>query len=800
MNRKQRRAAGVAPERGNAAALFAAATQSHQAGQLAEAEALYRRTLALAPRHADALHRLGVLAYQVGDATAAIALLDRALAIESGVAAYHVHRGLALAAVGRLDDAAGACRAAVALNPDSLEAQANLGLVLLQAGQFDAAAQAGRRTVALAPDLADGHNILGEALQALGQADEAIASLRRAVALAPDFAEAHNGLGQALWRLGRLDEAADHFQRAIMAAPGFTLAYSNLAGVQKAQGRLDLAAANLRHAAALAPQHPAVLNNLAVVLMAQGDAQQAMQVTLRALEAGETAALRETFVHCATTLQIDSGGERLRPLLIRALGEAWGRPEDLVRIALDLSKQAPALAETITAAAAHADRVEPATIEALGDDALLLAVLRQTPNIDIEVERALTLARRTLLQATEAGDPLSAPQVAFYASLAQQAFINEFVFAVGAEEAERAQRCRDSLSICLAAGDAAPIAVVLAAACYQPLASLAFAERLLSQTWPEPMRDLLTMQIAEPAEEAQLRNEIPRLTPIVESSLRVQAQYEDNPYPRWVQTAVASAPQSLSEHLLNAYPHAGLAPLPDGDIEVLIAGCGAGRNALETHRAFSGANTLAVDLSAASLAYALRKARQSGETRLQFAQADLLHIAGLGRHFDLIEASGVLHHMTDPFAGWRALLSVLRPGGVMRLGFYSALARRNLPDIEIGEPTPQALRQARQDLAMLDDQRACQALLAQDFYSLSGCRDLLFHTCEHRLALGDLAAFMNEAGLRFVGFVIEDQILNAYRQRFPNDVGARDLNAWRAFEQDHPDTFARMYQFWVQKG
>ena len=39
----------------------------------------------------------------------------------------------------------------------------------------------------------------------------------------------------------------------------------------------------------------------------------------------------------------------------------------------------------------------------------------------------------------------------------------------------------------------------------------------------------------------------------------------------------------------------------------------------------------------------------------------------------------------------------------------------------------------------------------------------------------------------------------AYRARFPNDVAATDLSNWHAFEEDNPDTFIEMYQFWVQK-
>jgi len=87
---------------------------------------------------------------------------------------------------------------------------------------------------------------------------------------------------------------------------------------------------------------------------------------------------------------------------------------------------------------------------------------------------------------------------------------------------------------------------------------------------------------------------------------------------------------------------------------------------------------LAVDLSISSLAYAKRKSRKLGLTTIEYAQADLLKLGSLGRSFDIIESSGVLHHLAAPWAGWRVLLSLLRPGGFMRLGFYSEVARRDI--------------------------------------------------------------------------------------------------------------------------
>src|SRR5262249_3311848 len=151
-------------------------------------------------------------------------------------------------------------------------------------------------------------------------------------------------------------------------------------------------------------------------------------------------------------------------------------------------------------------------------------------------------------------------------------------------------------------------------------------------------------------------------------------------------------------------------------IDILIAGCGTGRNAIETAQRFKGARTLAVDLSLNSLGYALRKTPP--DLAIAYAQADLLELGSIDRRFDLIEAVGVLHHLADPFAGWRVLLSLLKPGGVMMMGLYSAGARRNLPGKADFPADAQSIRRARQDLI-----GRCLGLERHpDFFTISSCR------------------------------------------------------------------------------
>lgn len=289
-------------------------------------------------------------------------------------------------------------------------------------------------------------------------------------------------------------------------------------------------------------------------------------------------------------------------------------------------------------------------------------------------------------------------------------------------------------------------------------------------------------------------------------SRAVQQQYEDNPYPRWTPAASPAPATALDATLAAMFPLARVqVPGAGGRHDILVAGCGTGQQSIEVAQSVRGARVLAVDLSRTSLAYAQRQTEALGVGGIEYAQADLLRLGALDRRFDVIEASGVLNHLADPWDGWRALLTLLRPGGVMRLGLYSEAARRDVVlarDFIAAQgwpPTPESIRRCRQAMMAEEDGTPLRRLSgSSDFGSVSGCRDLLFHVQEHRLTLPGIAAFLAAHGLTFLGFDLVGTAPQLYRSWFPDDPAMTDLAAWDAFEQDYPDTFAGMYQFWVQ--
>ena len=784
MNRKERRAAErqSSPNRASGAGLqdlFAEAIQHHRSGRLAEAEHRYRRILAVAPRHADSLHLLGVAAFQAGRFGPAIDLIGKALAVQPDFPEALSNLGNALVGQSRLDDAVASFRKALDLRPDYPDAHMNLANALMKQGQLDEAAASYRKALDFRPNDVQVLVNLGNILEDLGKPDEAIDCYRKALVLKPDFPEAHNNLGVTLYGLGRLEEAIASYLQALKGKRDFVMAF----------------------------------NNLASALLAQGKPAAAFNVVKQSLQIGETDDAKSIFVTClarAPGLPDDKG---LRPLVIRALSEHWGLPSALTRICIDLVKLDPGIAGCIARAVEAWPRPLPEQtlfetngLTAVAADPLLSALLDAAPICDIEMERFLAMARRALLdiagKTTETGEGIG-----FYSALARQCFINEYVFAVPADEDRKAGELRDLLSAALKTGAPIPVLHLVSVAAYFPLHSLPLSALLLERSWPAEIAPLLAQQVREPAEEHRIGTTIPRLTDIEdEVSLLVQRQYEENPYPRWVKLPPSRRADSVDAYLRQTFPLATFDRSPaNGRTEILVAGCGTGQQSLRTSQQFPKARILAVDLSRSSLAYAIRKTRELGVSSIEYAQADLLKLGTLGRQFDAIEASGVLHHLADTWMGWRTLLSLLRPGGFMQIGLYSEIARRDVVRLRkaIAEqgygPTADEIRRWRQDFIDLAGGGGSADGRPSDLFTISSCRDLLFHVQEHRVTLTGIERFLEENNLTFLGFEVAADILHAYRLRFPEDRAATNLAQWQIFEEENPDTFVGMYQFWIQK-
>ena len=211
-----------------------------------------------------------------------------------------------------------------------------------------------------------------------------------------------------------------------------------------------------------------------------------------------------------------------------------------------------------------------------------------------------------------------------------------------------------------------------------------------------------------------------------------------------------------------------------------------------------------MDLSLASLAYAKRKTAELGITNIEYLQADILKLDQLEQKFDIIESVGVLHHMDEPMAGWRILTDLLKPGGLIKIGLYSELARQHIVEVrkeitlqKVGTSESE-IREFRRSLTESNDENHQLLTKSRDFFSLSTLRDLIFHVQEHRFTLPQIKKCLDELGLKFCGFINKDIISN-FRKLHGKNADICDLELWHQYEESNPRAFAAMYQFWCQK-
>jgi SAM-dependent methyltransferase len=422
-------------------------------------------------------------------------------------------------------------------------------------------------------------------------------------------------------------------------------------------------------------------------------------------------------------------------------------------------------------------------------DPLLSLALRNGINTDPEIELLLTAIRRHLLIDADPATRAQKPVYEFACVLVEQGHNNEFVWPVAPQED--------------AALEALPETEHLLPALYGHFPQTVAGVR------PRSLAALIARDATERESESTAAANLASLSPAAAdadaTSRAVAAQYEANPYPRWLRLSKPHDGAYLDylRTFFNDQERARFA----SPFAVLIAGCGTGEQAIAAAFGYGAqASVTGVDLSRASLGFAARRAAEYALANLDFVHGDILELDALDHQFDLIECIGVLHHMADPLAGWRHLVDRLKPGGMMLIGLYSAAARRHISALrarrseaapDIAADTIRAFRAGLLTTAGDDDAELILATPA--FYALSSCRDLLFHAHEQPVTIPQIAEWLETLGLDFHGLALPDARLARFKLEHPQADPARDLDAWANFEEAYPRTFAAMYQFWCRK-
>lgn len=416
--------------------------------------------------------------------------------------------------------------------------------------------------------------------------------------------------------------------------------------------------------------------------------------------------------------------------------------------------------------------------EVLSDPYFLLG-LRQCIIQDQVIEQFITSLRRLFLLHLWPSKMLKTKNLDLICAFATQGFNNEYSYFVEKDE--------EQAVAALPLND--PIAVSLRA-CYESLRGKKDLQKLSAA---KPYRDMMETHVKDPEREAEIKKDISTLVPIDNKiSETVQAQYEDNPYPRWLSIGT---------------PQPNTAKTNTG--KTLIAACGTGLFTTQQAIYFPKTKLTAVDISRTSIAYAKRKVEEYGAANVDFFQCDILNLGALEETYDFINCTGVLHHMENPVEGWKKLVERLAPGGGMLIGLYSTRARKIIHELrgyvkEKGyAPDLQGIRAFRKDIMDLPNGHPHKSITNfKDFYTSSDVRDLIFHVQETTYTLPEIKEILDLLGLEFIFMKMPNAKLMAmFNEKFGADAKSNDLGQWDELEQERPYIFGEMYNFLcVRKG
>jgi SAM-dependent methyltransferase len=192
------------------------------------------------------------------------------------------------------------------------------------------------------------------------------------------------------------------------------------------------------------------------------------------------------------------------------------------------------------------------------------------------------------------------------------------------------------------------------------------------------------------------------------------------------------------------------------DLEVLIAGCGTSQAAKHALREPSN-RVIGIDVSEPSLQHSRKLQEKYEIDNLELRQLNLGEVESLGRKFDKIVCTGVLHHLPDPDAGLRALRAVLKPGGAMQLMVYGAYGRTGVYMLQeycrlLGvRAQDQDLGELGATLGKLPPGHPLAYLLhqAKDFRSPPAMADALLHPQDRAYTVPQLYEWLEHCGCSF---------------------------------------------------
>ena len=233
--------------------------------------------------------------------------------------------------------------------------------------------------------------------------------------------------------------------------------------------------------------------------------------------------------------------------------------------------------------------------------------------------------------------------------------------------------------------------------------------------------------------------------------------YETHPYPKPLRNLdrhreLYRNPDRRRAQTLLLWPSEKLRP----NRKILVAGCGTSQGALYALRE-PDAHVTAIDISEISLRHTRELQHQYGLRNLELHRLAIEEVGELGRVFDQIVCTGVLHHLPDPELGLRALRDILTPNGAIHVMVYARYGRAGIYMMQeycrllgIGA-TEGDLRELGTTIESLSSEHPIAGVSrkAKDFTYPEALADALLHPKDRAYTVPEVYAWLERCGLSF---------------------------------------------------
>ena len=388
-------------------------------------------------------------------------------------------------------------------------------------------------------------NILGATKLALTEYQFAKGAFRKAIILNPNNAACLLNLGATYRKSGLEEKAKNAYNRALSINPTYAEAFNNIGNLLREQSRLEEAEKALTKAIKFKPRYPEAFLNLGLVCMAKGKSREATELFCSAIRLKPH--YEDAYYNLGSVireLDVSIANQQTRNLLLSLLNrKSYFNVSEIAGPIIKFLKQEPLLNDVIKSTPINEiEKSIEAVVTKLSKLDLLLSFMAISPMPDVELEKLLCVIRSSLLVAIDKTQFASAI-LKFQSSMALHYFVNEYISEVSDYEAVALQNLEAKVRNRLSKGLQPNPQAVLCLASYKSLNKYDWCLQLKETA---QIKEVILRQIVEQERELSIRSTLGVFGEIQDHVSRdVREQYEQNPYPRWINIRLPREPKPV---------------------------------------------------------------------------------------------------------------------------------------------------------------------------------------------------------------------------------------------------------------